>query len=71
MEMSKGRQDVNSAVTWVGPLPVVKVGKRCIVTIGFFGCNLSELPETNSHLLDDMRKPDRPDSSVPHPNICD
>jgi hypothetical protein len=58
-------------VVWAGPLPVFKVGKRCIVTIGFFACNLNEIPEANSHLLDDMRKPDRATSSVPDPNICD
>ncbi len=58
-------------VTWAGPLPVFKVGKRCVVTIGFFACNLSEIPEANSHLLDDMRKPDRATSSVPDPHICD
>ncbi len=63
--------DEDRAVTWAGPLPVFKVGKRCVVTIGFFACNLSEIPEANSHLLDDMRKPDRATSSVPDPNICD
>jgi hypothetical protein len=63
--------DEDRAVTWAGPLPVFKVGKRCVVTIGFFACNLSEIPEANSHLLDDMRKPDRATSSVPDPSICD
>ena len=59
------------SVTWFGPFPVFKIGKRCVVTIGAFACNLGEIPEANSHLLDDMRAPDRPESSVPDPKICD
>jgi hypothetical protein len=58
-------------VTWAGPIPVVKVGKRCVWALVFVACNLSEIPEPNSHLLDDMRAADRPRSSVPDPNICD
>jgi hypothetical protein len=58
-------------VTWAGPIPVVKVGKRCVWALVFVACNLSEIPEANSHLLDDMRAADRPRSSVPDPNICD
>jgi hypothetical protein len=58
-------------VNWAGPIPVVKVGKRCVWALVFVACNLSEIPEANSHLLDDMRAADRPRSSVPDPNICD
>jgi hypothetical protein len=64
-----GEQD--RRVTWVGPIPVFRVGKRCIVTLGAFACALGEQAEANSHLLDDMRKPDRPRSSVPDPHVCD
>jgi hypothetical protein len=64
-----GEQD--RRVTWAGPIPVFRVGKRCIVTLGAFACGLGGQAETNGHLLDDMRKPDRPRSSVPDPHICD
>jgi len=64
-----GKED--RRVTWAGPLPVFKIGKRCVVTIGAFACSLGELPEPNSHLLDDMRAADRPSSSVPDPHFCD
>jgi hypothetical protein len=52
-------------VGFAGLLPFVRLGKRCIVGLGFFGCALGELPEPNGHLFDDMRNPDRPRSSVP------
>ncbi len=58
-------------VIWAGLLPAFRVGKRCVVTLGFFACDLNEIPEANSHLLDDMRSPDRPRSSVPDPKVCD
>ncbi|MEZ5457795.1 MAG: hypothetical protein R3E65_00290 [Steroidobacteraceae bacterium] len=58
-------------VGMAGPLPYVRVGKRCIVGLGFFGCALGEPPPPNDKLLDDMRKPDRPRSSVPGPEHCD
>jgi hypothetical protein len=51
-----------------GGLPYVRLGKRCIVGLGFFGCGLGKLPEADGHVLDDMRDPDRPRSSVPDPN---
>lgn len=46
-------------------LPYVRLGKRCILGLGFFGCALGKLREANGHLLDDMNDPDRPRSSVP------
>jgi hypothetical protein len=58
-------------ITFSGPLPVIKLGKRCAVTIGMIGCSLGVVPEPNSHLLDDMRRPDRARSSVPDPDTCD
>ena len=51
-----------------GGLPYVRLGKRCVVGLGFFGCGVGKLPEANGHVLDAMRDPDRPLSSVPAPN---
>ncbi|HEY0745320.1 MAG TPA: hypothetical protein VGD63_01365 [Steroidobacteraceae bacterium] len=51
-----------------GGLPYVRLGKRCILGLGFFGCGVGKLPEANGHVLDDMRDADRPRSSVPDPN---
>lgn len=49
-------------------LPFVRLGRHCILGLGFFGCGVGRLPEANGHVLDDMRDPDRPRSSVPDPN---
>jgi hypothetical protein len=51
-----------------GGLPYVRLGKRCVLGLGFFGCGVGKLPEADGHVLDDMRDPDRPRSSVPDPN---
>ena len=51
-----------------GGLPYVRLGKRCVLGLGFFGCGVGKLPEPNAHILDDMRDPDRPRSSVPDSN---
>jgi hypothetical protein len=48
-----------------GPFPYVTLGERCVIGLGFFGCGIGKLPEANGHVLDDMRDPDRPRSSVP------
>jgi hypothetical protein len=64
-----GKED--RRVTFSGPLPVIRLGKRCVVTIGMIGCSFGAAPEPNSHLLDDMRKPDRARSSVPDAHVCD
>jgi hypothetical protein len=48
-----------------GFIPFVRIGQRCVVGLGFFGCNLSKLPEANGHLFDGMHDPDRQRSSVP------
>jgi hypothetical protein len=48
-----------------GLLPYVRLGKRCVVGLGFFGCALGRLPEADGHVFDDMNDPDRPQSSVP------
>lgn len=49
-------------------LPYVRLGKRCVLGLGFFGCGFGKLPEANGHVFDDFRDPDRPRSSVPDPN---
>lgn len=48
-----------------GGLPYVRLGKRCVVGLGFFGCAIGDLPEANGRLFDGMRDPDRYESSVP------
>ena len=48
-----------------GIFPYVRLGKRCVVAVGFFGCTLDELPEGNGHLFDHLHEPDRLHSSVP------
>ena len=48
-----------------GLLPFMRLGKRCVVGLGFFGCAIGKLPEANSHVFDAMRDPDREHSSVP------
>jgi hypothetical protein len=48
-----------------GLLPYVRLGERCAIGLGFFGCALGKLPEADGHVFDDMRDPDRPRSSVP------
>jgi hypothetical protein len=42
-----------------GGIPYVRLGKRCVLGLGFFGCALGKLPD------EDMDDPDRPRSSVP------
>jgi hypothetical protein len=53
---------------FAGGLPYVRLGKHCVLGLGFFGCSIGNIPESNGHVLDDMRDPDRPRSSVPDPN---
>ena len=64
-----GKED--RRVGFASGLPFVRLGKRCVVGLGFFACNPGELPEVNGHLLDDMKDPERATSSVPDPNVCD
>ena len=54
-----------------GLLPFVRVGERCVVGLGFFGCALGEPPPANGKLLDDMKRDDRPRSSTPGPEHCE
>lgn len=55
---------------FAGALPFVRLGDRCIVGLGFFGCAIGDLPKPNSHLFDDMHDPNRQKESVPGPNDC-
>ena len=56
---------------FAGILPYVRLGKRCVVGLGFFGCTLGAPPEPNSHLFDDMSDPDHITTSVPDVDRCD
>ena len=49
----------------MGPLPYLRIGKRCIIILPFFGCGIGELPKANGHLFDGMSDPERQKSSVP------
>ena len=51
-------------------LPSFRVGKRCFIMPPFFSCALGELPPPNSHLLDDMKDPNRDRNSVPGSGHC-
>ncbi len=51
-------------------LPTLRVGKRCFIVPPFFSCALGELPPPNSHMLDDMKDPDRDRNSVPGSGLC-
>src|SRR5579872_5294713 len=53
---------------FMGLVPYVRLSKRCVIGLGFFGCGVGHLPEADGHVFDDMRDPDRPRSSVPDPN---
>jgi hypothetical protein len=55
-----------SSMEWKGAAPLADALRsfNCAITIGF-EC------KPNSHLLDDMKDPERQKSSVPDPNICD
>lgn len=47
-------------------LPYVRLGDRCVIGLGFFGCALGPKPEVKGEILDDMRDPTRPTlGSVP------
>ena len=48
-----------------GLLPYVRLGKRCMLGLGFFGCAIGELPKADGTLFDDMGDPDLRRSSVP------
>jgi hypothetical protein len=47
------------------PLPYVRIGKRCVVGLGFFGCTLGKLPEPDGSVFENAYDTNRPQSSVP------
>jgi hypothetical protein len=51
-------------------LPSFRIGRRCMIMPPFFSCALGELPQPNSHMLDDMRDPNRDRNSVPGSGLC-
>jgi hypothetical protein len=42
---------------FAGGLPYVRLGKRCVVGLGFFACALSPQAPPNGHVLDGVRNP--------------
>ncbi len=54
-----------STVGVEGLLPYIRLGKRCVFALVFFGCALGELPKANGHLFDDLKDRERAQSSVP------
>jgi hypothetical protein len=53
-----------------GGLPFVRLGERCVLGLGFFGCGIGKAPEANGDLFDDMNDPNENTSSVPDPDDC-
>jgi hypothetical protein len=49
-----------------GGLPYMRLGDRCVIGLGFFGCSLGK-PPARGDLFEDMDDPDRERSSVPEP----
>lgn len=59
-------QPQDKTAGFIGIIPYVRLGRRCIVALGFFACNTDgKLPEPDGTLLKDMQDPSRPASSVP------
>lgn len=52
-------------VGFSGGLPYVRVGERCAIGLGFFGCGFGDPPPANGDLFDGMDDPERDRSSVP------
>lgn len=48
-----------------GGLPYVRMGEKCVVTIGLFACGFGGDPPVNGDLFESMRDPERDRSSVP------
>lgn len=46
-------------------IPIVRIGKRCWVTLGYFQCTLGKLPDPDGTLFKNMTDVDLPISSVP------
>lgn len=43
----------------------MRIGKRCVVGLGFFGCATGTLPQANGQVLDEVKNTQRLRSSVP------
>jgi hypothetical protein len=54
-----------NVINFGGGIPYVRVGKMCVVGLGFFACGLGTPPPANGHLLDEMKSPNRSRESVP------
>lgn len=54
-----------SRVGFSGGLPFVRVGERCVIALGFFGCGFGDPPPANGDLFEGMDDPERERSSVP------
>lgn len=50
-----------------GGLPYMRVGDRCVIGLGFFGCSLGK-PPSRGDLFEGMDEPGRERSSVPEPS---
>lgn len=55
---------------WANGLPYVRMGKRCVVGLGFFGCAMGELPQPDGTLLEDMNTANQMEGSVPGVQDC-
>ena len=55
---------------FAGGLPFVRLGKRCVLGLGFFGCALGDPPPANIHLLNGRDPATESDSSVPDVEGC-
>lgn len=53
------------AVEFSGLLPYVRVGKHCVVGLGFFGCAVGDIPPAYGQLFSGLGDPDRAVRSVP------
>lgn len=52
-------------VGFSGGLPFIRLGERCAVGLGFFGCGFGAKPPANGELFEHMDDPERDRSSVP------
>ncbi len=50
---------------FIGGLPYVRLGRRCLVGLPFFGCAIGHLPDADTQLFANMDGADRVRSSVP------
>lgn len=56
-------------VGFVGPLPFLRLGKRCIIILPFFNCGVGgKTPPPNGQVFEHMDDPDASRSSVPAPD---